>query len=275
MKRLAALTLTFGLLPAQAVADDIQWLSAEFPPMVMSKGAYARQGYINALFDYVQAQLPQHRFTEVILPWPRVMHMAAQGGPYCLIAAFKTPEREAFLRFTEPYGYLIPLGLVAPAIHAERLKPYLNANGQVSLEALMARHDLHPGVASGRSYGPQIDHLLAAEAHPTQIHQSESTHALFQMLSLGRIDYSFSYPSELLYYSANHQALRFYPIEGSDELLPGRFSCTRSPETNRVFADIQQLMQRGEHRAVFKASYERWLPEELLPAYRQKQSAIP
>lgn len=275
MKRLAALTLTFGLLPAPAPADDIQWLSAEFPPMVMSKGAYARQGYINALFDYLQAQLPQHRFTEVILPWPRVMHMAAQGGPYCLIAAFQTPEREAFLRFTEPYGYLIPLGLVTPAIHAERLKPYLNASGQVSLEALMARHDLHPGVASGRSYGPQIDRLLAAEAHPTQIHQSESTHALFQMLSLGRIDYSFSYPSELLYYSANHQALSFYPIKGSDELLPGRFSCTRSPETDQVFADIQQLMQRGEHRAVFKASYERWLPEDLLPTYRQKQPAIP
>lgn len=184
MKRLAALTLMFGLLPVPAAADDIQWLSAEFPPMVMSKGAHARQGYINALFDYVQAQLPQHRFTEVILPWPRVMHMAAQGGPYCLIAAFQTPEREAFLRFTEPYGYLIPLGMVAPASRAERLKPYLNASGQVSLEALTARHDLHPGVASGRSYGPQIDRLLAAEARPTQIHQSESTHALFQMLSL-------------------------------------------------------------------------------------------
>lgn len=279
MKPSTALLLILAGLAGTARADDILWLGAEFPPMAMTQGPHARQGYINALFDYLQRQLPQHRFTEQMLPWPRAMHMAQQGGPYCLIAAFKTPEREVFLRFSEPYGYLLPLGLIGHQVQADALAPYLNGQGQVELERLLANPRLRPGIASGRSYGRAIDTLLGERQASTpdgvtRIYQGESTRTLFEMLELRRIDYSFGYPSEIGYYSASRH-LRFYPVAGSDQLLPGRFSCTRSPETDRVFADLQRLMRNGEHQAVFLASYERWLPKALREFYRQRLVQLP
>ena len=86
-----------GLAPG-VHADEVTWLGSDYPPMAMSQGEYANQGYINALYGFLQAALPQHRFHEEILPWARVMHMAQIGGPYCLISSCRTPERSRFLR---------------------------------------------------------------------------------------------------------------------------------------------------------------------------------
>lgn len=279
MKPSTALLLVLAGLAGTARADDILWLGAEFPPMAMTQGPHARQGYINALFDYLQRHLPQHRFTEQMLPWPRVMHMAQQGGPYCLIAAFKTPEREAFLRFTEPYGYLLPVGLIGHQDQADALASYLNGQGQMELERLFANPRLRPGIASGRSYGGAIDALIKSRQSSapdglTRIYQGESTRTLFEMLELRRVDYGFGYPSEMGYYSTSRH-LRFYPVAGGDQLMPGRFSCTKSPETDRVFTDVMRLMQDGDHQAVFLASYERWLPEALRESYRQRLQQLP
>ena len=274
MKRLQALLLALLGISSSAPADNIIWLGAEFPPMAMSQGPHAHQGYINALFSYLQQALPQHNFSEQMVPWSRAMHMAEQGGPYCLIAALQTPEREAFLRFSEPYGYFMPLGVVIHQAQLRQLAPYLNSAGQVELERLLGNRHIRPGIASGRSYGEKIDNLLqkasaAEDSQLAKVHQGESTRALFAMLEHRRIDYSFGYPTEIVYFSGNHQQLRFYPIAGNEHLLPGRFSCTHSPLTDQVFADINALMARNAHQQVFQQHYERWLPDYLRPHYRQ------
>ncbi|QKE62129.1 TIGR02285 family protein [Aquipseudomonas campi] len=280
MKRLKALLLNLTCIAATAQADSIVWLSAEFPPMSMTQGPHANQGYINSLFAYLQQALPQHRFTESVVPWPRAMHMAEQGGPYCLLAAFKTPEREAFLRFSKPYGHVLPLGVVISQEQIERVKPYLDPAGHVQLERLFKDPQMRPGIASGRSYGSLIDDLLktthdTAHSGFARVHQGESTSALFNMLDRRRIDYTFSYPNEMVYFAASHQLLRFYPIAGSNQLLPGRLSCTRSTETDRVFAELSHVLEGQGHQAVFQASYERWLPAYLLEHYRHQLAQLP
>ncbi|HEX5842500.1 MAG TPA: TIGR02285 family protein [Pseudomonas sp.] len=274
MKRLNALLFALLGIGSTAQAETIIWLGAEFPPMAMSQGPHAHQGYINALFGYLQQALPQHQFSEQMVPWSRAMHMAEQGGPYCMIAALKTPERETFLRFTEPYGHFMPLGLVVHQEQIKQLAAYLNPAGQVELERLLDNRQIRLGIASGRSYGDKIDNLLqaahAAEgSHLAKVHQGESTRALFGMLDHRRIDYSFGYPTEIVYFSSNHQQLRFYPIAGNDQLLAGRFSCTRSKATDQVFADITRTLENNGHQAVFKTSYERWLPDYLHPHYQR------
>ncbi len=274
MRHLKALLIGLIGLSNTAQADTIIWLGAEFPPMYMTQGPYAHQGYINALFSYLQQALPQHDFSEQVVPWARAMHMAEKGGPYCMIAALKTPEREVFLRFSEPYGYFMPLGVVILQEQAKLLSPYLNPAGHVELERLLDNRRIRPGIASGRSYGDKLDKLLqktyAADSnHLAKVHQGESTRTLFAMLEHQRIDYTFGYPTEITYFSANHQQLRFYPIVGNDDLLPGRFSCTRDQITDQVFANIEHTLKSKGHQQVFKTNYERWLPDYLHPHYRQ------
>lgn len=281
MKRIAILLIALLCgLPGLARADRIIWLNSEFPPMAMSQGPQAHQGYINVLASFLADALPQHQFGEQVVPWQRVMHIAERGGPYCLLAAFQTPEREAFLRFSKPYGYVFPLGLVTRRAQREVFADYLNADGQIQLARLLQDQHLRPGIASQRSYGSLIDNLLKSASDSqgaaiSQIHQSESTSGLFSMLDHQRIDYTFSYPGELVYFASRHQDLQFYLIEGNDRLLPGRLSCTRSPQTDRAFADLTGILETNKHQDVLRSSYERWLPDDLIEPYQRMLKELP
>lgn len=272
---LQALVLALLVLCLPVRSDTIVWVGTDFPPMAMSQGAYAHEGYIDMLFKHLQAALPQHVFQEDIVPWSRAMSMVQRGGPYCMISAFQTPERDAFLRFTEPYGYLYPIGVVIRAADKGRFAAHLNRDGNFVLEGALQQTDVVIGVASSRSYGPKIDVLLqplvsrsAANVH--QAFQGESTKFLLAMLENRRFDFMLAYPSEVEFYGGPSHGFHFYPIAGNDELLPGRFSCTRSAETDRVFAEVSRQVRERKTRATFMAAYERWLPKYLLKSYRQR-----
>ena len=281
MKRIAILSIALLCgLPGLARADSIVWLNSEFPPMAMSQGPQAKQGYINVLASFLADALPQHQFGEQVVPWQRAMHIAERGGPYCLLAAFQTPEREAYLRFSKPYGYVFPLGLVTRRAQREAFASYLNADGQIQLARLLQDQHLRPGIASQRSYGSLIDNLLKSASDSqgaaiSQIHQSESTSGLFSMLDHQRIDYTFSYPGELVYFASRHQDLQFYLIEGNDRLLPGRLSCTRRAQTDRAFADLTGILETNRHQDVLRSSYERWLPNDLIEPYQRMLKELP
>lgn len=274
------LCLSLSWMFATAVADEVVWVGSDYPPMAMSQGEFAHQGYIDAMFAFLQKALPQHRFREEIVPWARAMHMAQGGRGYCLISAFQTPERSQFLRFSEPYGYLLPIGVVIRAPDQARFAPYLNEAGRLRLAPLVGNPAFRVGLADSRSYGPQIDAVLAeplqrGAAHLHKVYQGESTRSLFNMLGLRRIDYLFSYPSEVVYYAQTDRDLRFYPIEGNSQLLEGRLSCTKSAATDRVFADIRALVPSRASWAAFQPAYERWLPPYLIDAYRQQLAGLP
>lgn len=263
-----------------ARADAIAWVGTDFPPMAMSQGEYAKQGYIDALFRHVQTSLSQHSFHEEIVPWPRAMNMARNGGPYCLISAFQTPERDAFLRFTAPYGHVYPIGMVIRASDRKRFANYLTKEGEFQLGQALQVGELRMGIAGSRSYGPKIDGLVqpliqAKAAHIQQSHQDESTKFLLTMLQNNRFDFMLAYPSEVVFYGGAGDALHFYPIAGNSELLPGRFSCTKSPQTDRVFEEVSKLVASPKTHAAFMNSYERWLPQYLIKPYRQRLAALP
>ena len=280
LRYLRCYTMASILGGVNATADTIAWVGTDFPPMAMSQGEHAHGGYIDALYKHLKESLPQHDFREEIVPWTRAMSMAQRGGAYCLISAFQTPERDAFLRFTAPYGYVYPIGVVIRTKDQDRFAPYLSAQGNFRLDAALNQPGVGMGVASSRSYGPRIDGLIKPliNSRAKNIHQSyqdESTKFLLTMLAAKRFDYMLAYPSEVEFYGGPSNAFRFYPIDGNSDLLPGRFSCTKSPETDRVFADVSRLVPTKSTRAVFMASYERWLPKYLIKPYRQGLSELP
>jgi uncharacterized protein (TIGR02285 family) len=272
--------VAMALLGGNARADNIIWVGTDFPPMAMSQGEHAHEGYIDQLYKHLQESLPQHTFQEETVPWSRAMLMAQRGGPYCLISAFQTPEREAFLRFTAPYGYLYPIGVVTRASDQSQFAPYISKSGNFLLDKALNAQGLGMGVASSRSYGVKIDALIkplvsSGAKNIQQVYQDESTKVLLAMLARQRFDFMLAYPSEVEFYGGPSNEFRFYPIEGNNELLPGRFSCTKSPETDRVFADVSRLVQAKKTQPSFMAAYERWLPKYLIKSYRQRLQEMP
>lgn len=263
-----------------AKADAIVWMGTDFPPMSMSQGDKAGQGYLDQMYLFLKESMPQHDFLEDIVPWTRAMNTMQQGGPYCMTAAFQTPERLQFMRFTEPYGYLMPIGVVVLAKDRGKFAQYLTGDEHIRLKDMLQDNKLQIGLANGRSYGSFIDGLLEPllqkNANQIQkVYQNQSTKILTSMLVLNRFDYMLSYPIEAVYYQGPGTELVFYPIEGAEQLLEGRFSCTRSVQTDRVFADVSQLVNSKKTWLPFLTAYERWLPPNVIKQYRKKLANLP
>ncbi len=281
---LAAGCLISGLMAwTHAHADSITWLSADFPPLAIPGASDAQQGYMDKLLQHVQRALPQHRIQEEVLPWPRVLFTIQNGGPYCTAMAAQTPEREAYLRFTSPYGYVYPVGVVIRTKDRAAFSRYLNQDGELRLQDLLRNDVLSVGVAGKRSYGATLDAVLkplldnnAKQIRP--VHQDNSTKSLLNMLQKKRFDYTLAYAPEVVYYDEKMELLHFYPIAGNSALQAGRFSCTKSPQTDRVFKDLGSLAVASRNSAALAEVYERWLPPYLLKSYRQRvagQLALP
>jgi uncharacterized protein (TIGR02285 family) len=275
-RRLAAGCLISGLMTwTHAYADNITWLSADFPPLAMPGASDAQQGYMDKLLQHVQRALPQHRIQEDVLPWPRVLFTIQNGGPYCTAMAAQTPEREAYLRFTSPYGYVYPVGVVIRAQDRARFQRYLNRDGELLLQDLLGNDVLSAGVAGKRSYGTTLDAVLKPFLDKTAkqirtVHQDNSTKSLLNMLQKKRFDYTLAYPAEVVYYDKKMVLLHFYPIAGNSDLQAGRFSCTKSLQTDRVFKDLSSLAAASRNSAALAEAYERWLPPYLLKSFRQR-----
>ena len=279
---IAALLCAAGALcqMQDAKADSVVWMGTDFPPMSMSQGDKAGQGYLDQMYLFLKESLPQHDFREDTVPWTRAMKTMQQGGPYCMTAAFQTPERSQFMRFTEPYGYLMPIGVVVLAKDRAKFQPYINSDEHIRLKEMLQDATLQIGIANGRSYGPLIDGLLEPllqkdAVQIQKVFQNQSTKTLTTMLAINRFDYMLSYPIEAVFYQIAGKELLFYPVENGDQLLEGRFGCTKSIETDRVFADVSHLVSSKKTWPPFLTAYERWLPPNLIKQYRKKIANLP
>lgn len=256
-------------------ADDITWLSADFPPLAMPAQGDSQAGYMNMLHMRLVDALPQHRIRDEVLPWPRVLFLTQNGGPYCTAMAARTPERETYLRFTAPYGYVYPVGVVIRAQDQARYKPYLTQAGELQLETVLRSKQLRLGVAGTRSYGGMVDGVLkpwleSGAPHVIQVRQDNSTKSLMDMLYKGRFEFTLAYPGEMVYFGGKDSRLHFYPVAGNSALVAGHFSCTKSTQTDRMFADLVKVTSTLRNDSSLRAAYEEWLPPYLLKPYRQR-----
>ena len=238
------------------MAEPITWISTEMAPMAMPVGERAGEGYVDQIYKYLSDALPQHSLKEEVVPLPRVLFMAQRGGGICTSLLFQTPEREAYLRFTPPYGYLYPIGVVTRGSDQSQFAAYISKAGNFMLDKALQEGRLALGVAGGRSYGSKIDSLVkplvdAGAKNVQRVFQDEPTKVLLAMLERQRFDFMFAFPSEIEYFTGPSNGLRFFPIEGNSDLLPGRFSCTKSPETDRIFGDLTRLVQTRSIQPTF------------------------
>lgn len=121
------------------------------------------------------------RYAEV--PIKRTLQqLQANQAPLCSPGLYKTPEREAFARFTLP-------------IHRDRPHVVLaHANGVAQIRALpriaqlFADPALQPGMLDGVSYGQQLDQHFATAARPP-VRAQLTPLQLARMVGARRVDY--------------------------------------------------------------------------------------
>jgi len=142
-----------------------------------------------ARMAFERAGVP-HEFVEV--PARRILRMVRDGEPVCSVGWFRTPEREAFARFSEPIYQNLPLGAL---IRRERasLWPERPTMRQALESGLVL------GLVKGYRYGPWEERFRGAR-RSVAVERIETTQqSLFRMLCRGRVDWMLICPEEAGY----------------------------------------------------------------------------
>jgi len=279
--KLTALILA-SCVSTHCAAEPIIWFKLSQPPAIISEGPEQGHGYTDQRVALVLHNLPQYQVTISQMPPIREIQMMKAGGPYCSADLLETAERESFLRFTVPAGYVLPIGLVVRAKDKKHYDHYADNNHMISLEGLMRVDSGVLGVGVRRTYGEALDRVIAKvlAAKPGKIQQvyGENTmETLFKMLAAHHINALLAFPVEEVYLSeqlASGERYYTYPIVESQKLVPVRFSCTRQASTDALFADLEIQAKSTVLRRGTQLGYERWLPPYLLPMYRARLNEV-
>jgi len=259
-------------------AVELGWLSTDLPPASFEADG-KQQGYSDLLVQELFSTLPQHTVRWQRAPFKRMLATLQQGSAYCSAILLDTPERRSYLRFTRPYGYILPNGLVIRRADQSRFAPYLNERGEVSLTALLADARLRVGLVNGRAYGPVVDRLLTpitelGAPRVRVVFPSDGTRYLLRMLQHNRVDFLPAYATEVRFYATQPEMFQVLPISEAAALMPVRLACTRAPAIDQLFGELDASLTPAR-LARHHALYERWLLPEQLDEFRSRLAQLP
>ena len=272
-----ALVLVVAAGACPAAADEITWLTMEFPPFFIHDGKDRGQGIADGVTHLLQRHLRGYTHREELAEPATIMTRLKAGDHVCTAAYIKTADRERVLEFSLPDLVLPPNGITTRRATVGRLTG--GAAGPVSLAKLLANRKLRLAVAVGRSYGPALDTLLERTKGSNHVywrHGEDIYSSLFDMLLKGSVDYLIGYPYEALYVG------RERGVEGQVVTLPiaelpdytlAHVVCPKTPWGRAVVGEVNRALSIERPRPEYRQAIERWLDEGLLPEFRRQYEA--
>lgn len=248
----AAMLLLSGLLTAPASAQQVQ--------LLVNNSSDTHDGRGDVDLDVIrllqQLSPPQLQLQPTRLGDARAWRLLQQNPAYCAISKIYTPQRGSFLYYSARPSSVYP--------PFQWLSYWPKQARPVDLsQALQQRPELKIGIVAGRSYGEQLDKLIAA--YPLNFFQRSGEGAaetLLHMLSKQRLDaiIEFAAMARSHLRTAPQQPFTVQPIAGQP-VIAGYLVCHKSAQGRAVIRQLDQLMQlpvyRSEvhrlHRSYFSA----------------------
>jgi len=265
--------LLASLVAAPAVADDLTWLTMEFPPFYIHSGAQKGQGIADEVTHILERHLSGYTFGEELAEPAAIMTRLKAGDHVCSAAYIRTPERERVLAFSLPDLILPPNGITVRKDAVARVsggKP-----GPVSLAQLLANPNLRMAVAIGRSYGP-LDGLLEKYKNSPHVYwrRGEDIYrSLFDMLMKGSVDYIVGYPYEAVYVARERNVegqVVTLPLVELPEYTLAHVVCPKTDWGRKVIGEIDRALAQERTRAGYREAIERWLDPALHTEFRRQ-----
>jgi uncharacterized protein (TIGR02285 family) len=237
------------------------------PPQYIIAGPQKEKGFLDlALRRHIVSGLPQYQHKLVEAPFQRLELMLKSDPNACVMGLFRKPEREQFMWFSRPFLAQFPPGILIRQALRERVAPYLNEQGKLSLRKLLDAGELKVGVGGARSYGAVIDGLLKPHIGEANMYVNSAGSAatgLLQMATIGRIDAVPGFPYEAQYLGIDPGrdggALVFYPLAEQPEFLLGHAACARTEFGGKVIREVDAILQQPGVRQAIADYYASWL----------------
>ena len=261
--------LLLPLLPLQTLAKEkIRWIVyPEFPPARIVSGPLAGRGIIDRQLSWLISQLDGFDHVLVEATNLRAFREIVERDGQCVIDVVQTPERRDIALFSRVALIHRPPGIIIRSDRLAALAPARLPDGTIDLGRLAELAGLAGAIAEDRNFGPAISHFLASDHQ--ELTQLLNVQQALAMMSHGRIDYTFGYSSEVLYYqrvSASPAEITFVPIAGGATPMPVYIACSRGSVGEKAIAAIDRVLDGADGPVPYLPELREWFdPEE----YRQ------
>ncbi|UKV15514.1 transporter substrate-binding domain-containing protein [Thalassospiraceae bacterium SW-3-3] len=244
--------LPFMAVVANADAPGtLTWAVPPFAPAFISEDGKLT-GYASDTQNWFAARLDDYQQEIMEVPLARLLaemrNGAADDHPghiRCSTTLIPTDERREYISFAKTILLHLPISVVIRAEDEENFKPFLDEEGHIQLGKLMANGDMTTALRIGRSYGALIDNYVERYRNAPQIMRMADDSKLLKLLELGRIDWTFYFPSEAEFYrreTAPNQMIKSLPIRGNTNLLEATIGCAKTPAGQQAIARINQIV---------------------------------
>ena len=244
--------------PALSAAGvEVTWQTFDCPPMYILAGSMAGQGFMDRQLRVLIAHLPDlhHRIAEMTLAraWYDIEH---QEGA-CLLGVRKTPERERVALFSRPISIARGSWLVLSSDRLAQAESLLGG-GAVILDRLASRADLRGGYIGRRDYGEAVQTFLQDPARQVSMEVVPNESQLFRLLKARRIDFFFSYPSEVEYYRGEDGNVSMLPIDGDRDPVESYIACSDTPTGRAIIEQVNKAVADPEIYAALQSPRDDW-----------------
>lgn len=258
------------LLPTYCLAGVINWIVVDYPPYYILEGDFSGQGRDELVIDLVSANLVGYQFKRHVMPASRAVKAINKDDEvYCMASLYRNDERRKFIRFTDEYS---TLGL-SPAIAMRKTtaeKLGLDSKSPVSLTRLILNHGLTIGTTLNRSFGKEIDEIIALSPEPQVSARAgrDTLESLTYMLMKGRVDIIVGYPSEHTFLKTTmdkQDSLIQLSVLEAKAVSKGYIGCSKNTQGDETVKAINNVLNNVNQSEQFKAVMLRWLPENMAP----------
>lgn len=229
----------------------LTWAVPPFAPAFISEDGKLT-GYASDTQNWFAARLDDYQHEIMEVPLARLLAEMRNGAAdehpghiRCSTTLIPTDERREYISFAKTILLHLPISVVIRAEDEANFKPFLDEEGHIQLGQLMANGDMTTALRIGRSYGVLIDNYVERYRNAPQIMPVADDSKLLKLLELGRIDWTFYFPSEAEFYRreiAPNQMIKSLPIRGNTNLLEATIGCAKTPAGQQAISRINQIV---------------------------------
>jgi uncharacterized protein (TIGR02285 family) len=263
------------LLPQQGAAQRLVIAGPMVPGVAQVDEDGEGEGIVLELLQQLAPWLEGFELSYEAINIPRMEQMLGEGREMCFAGILMTAERDR-IGHAVPFVATPPLQMV---VRERSLGDLPLHDGAVELEAVLANPALRGVLADKRPYPGPLQARLMAALNAGQLKRQGGGSAgtgqtLLLMVSHGRADYTFEYPSIIVGMTEDRllkEPLYSLSIEGYEDLQEAAIYCPRTPWGQDVAQRLDQAVVRmAAHPDPVLAAYARWLPGPVYLRYRDK-----
>ncbi|MEG3640132.1 TIGR02285 family protein [Magnetococcus sp. PR-3] len=254
--------------------DEILWMHPDFPPIFVASGPRMGEGVGDRISRQITAQMPNYRHEKEVANFKRIVETIGTGRQVCAMTLLKNPERAERVSFSKPYMLSPHNSVITFRRLLPKFKPYMDKHGAVSLVALMQQKDLKLGYSLGRSYGKQLDGVVAKHAHTrnsSQTSGSDIFKGLMRMLQYGRVSHTIGYAYEAQYMATKlgfAEPIITLPIQESPDYTKVYVGCPKTPWGATVLKKVNRIIDADRQKPSLYKVYRSWLGPEAWQRYK-------